>query len=261
MENQQIQIYADKWTPQEIEVIRNTVAKGTTDTELMQFLGVCRAVELNPLLKEIWCYKDGRGNVIMFAGRDGFLTVAQRDPRYKGLRSCEICENDDFSADIPNGKVNHTIKHMKRADRGVILGAYAIVYGEGLEPSVVVVNRDVYDKKTNAWATHPNEMLMKVAEIKALKKMFGIHLQAQDDYQERDGIVIPIQADKPKTEVDEWRAQLLAAFEAYKGDDKADLQAMAAEKFATGEVGYEFVLNLLAQLTEPQVVGQQELPL
>ena len=83
-EKAMLQINAEKisaltgFRPDEIAVVRNTTAKGTTDSELAYFLSVCKSVELNPFMKEIWCYKDNKGNVLVFAGRDGFLKRAHK---------------------------------------------------------------------------------------------------------------------------------------------------------------------------------------
>ena len=62
----------NQFSENEIEIIKNTVAKGVTDTELQYFLILAKSLGLNPFNKEIWCYKDKKGNVLMFTGRDGF---------------------------------------------------------------------------------------------------------------------------------------------------------------------------------------------
>ena len=62
--NKIVQINADKiagltgFAPEQIALVKSTIAKGTTDTELAYFLTICKNVNLNPLLKQIWCYKD-----------------------------------------------------------------------------------------------------------------------------------------------------------------------------------------------------------
>src|SRR4051812_39146158 len=42
---------------EEIDVLKSSVAKGTTDTELTYFLQVAFAQELDPFRKEVWCIK------------------------------------------------------------------------------------------------------------------------------------------------------------------------------------------------------------
>jgi len=162
-------------------VMHKSVAKGTRTTELGYFLMVCMSVELNPLVKEIWCYKDHKGNLLVFAGRDGFLTKAQRDPRYAGIRSCEVRDGETFEMDVANG----TVKHMKDpTSKGRILGAYAFAFRKDGEPTLEWADFSTYNKGSNTWRTHPAEMIKKVAETHALKKAFGINgVQSEYDFQ------------------------------------------------------------------------------
>ena len=168
------------WSDVEIATIQSTVAKGTTKVELAYFLSLAKSVGLNPFNKEIWCYKDSKNNLLIFSGRDGFLKKAQQNPAYNGMRSCEVCEKDTFGIDIANNVINHTIG---TDERGPIIGAYAIVFRKDGEPTVEWVKFKTYDKGYNAWKTHPEEMIKKVAESHALKKAFGITgIQVEYDY-------------------------------------------------------------------------------
>ncbi|KKN13187.1 hypothetical protein LCGC14_1008850 [marine sediment metagenome] len=178
-------------TPEQVAIIKNTVAKNTTNTELAFFLNVCKISGLNPFLKEIWCYKDNKNNVIIFASRDGFYKKAQENKLYMGMRSSEVCQNDDFSLDIPNGIVVHKIDF--KTPRGSIIGGYAMAFRKGGEPTIEWADINTYDKKNNAWASHKSEMIKKVAEVHALKKAFGISsLQSEDDFDIREGVAMPL---------------------------------------------------------------------
>ena len=159
-------------TAEQVAIIKNTVAKGTTDLELAYFLNVSKSYGLSPFKKEVWCYKDARGNVIVFAGRDGHLAAAQKDRRWNGISSSEVRENDNFTMDIPAGKVNHTYG-MK--DRGKIVGAYAICKPRGCEIATIEwVTMEAYDKGHSTWKSDPAAMIKKVAETHALKKAYGL---------------------------------------------------------------------------------------
>ena len=98
---------------EQVAIVKANVAQGTTNNELAYFLSVCKSTGLNPLNKEIWCYKDYQGKLIIFTGRDGFLAKAQQHPNYAGLRSSEVCENDEIEIDIPRGLVEHKINPKK----------------------------------------------------------------------------------------------------------------------------------------------------
>ena len=186
------------YSEQEIAVIQNTVAKGTTKVELAYFINVCKTVGLNPFIKEIWAYKDHRQNLLVFAGRDGFLAKAQRDKNFAGIRSSEVRKNDVFKIDIANNKITH---EFGLEERGEILGGYCIVFRKGGEPTIEYVDFKTYNRGFGAWKTHPSDMIKKVAETHALKKGFGISgIQSEYDFQEKNNIVNPIQTEKPKND-------------------------------------------------------------
>jgi len=175
-------------TPETVKVIHDNVAKGTTLSELTYFLNVAKGVGLNPFNKEIWCYKDNKGNLIVFAGRDGFLKNAQTNPSFNGIRSSEVKEEDEFEIDIAQNQIKHKVG---KGARGKIIGAYAIVFRKDGEPTIVYVEFERYNKKYNTWSSHPEDMIKKVAESKALKLAFGISgLQLEEDFEVRDGIAI-----------------------------------------------------------------------
>ena len=189
-------------TPAEVAVIKQNTAKGTTDMELSYFIKVCQSMQLNPFNKEVWCFKDTKGNLLIFAGRDGFLKKAQSNPAYNGLRSCEVCQNDEIELNIPLAEVHHKIN--PKIDRGVIIGAYAFVFRKDGEPTVEWSSFKTYNKGYNAWTTHPAEMIKKVAETHALKKSMAISgIQSEYDFMiNSHGIAVPIDttgnaSDKP----------------------------------------------------------------
>lgn len=184
-------IEGEQLTPNKLLVLQQSVAKKTNATELFYFLSVAKTIGLNPFNKEIWCYKDNKNNLIIFAGRDGLLRKAQSNPAFNGIRSMEVCENDEFSIDVANNKITHNIKDL--LNRGKITGAYSIVFRKEGEPTIEVVNMKTYDKKYNTWGSHPEEMIKKVAESHALKKAFGITgVQIEDDFQVKNDVVYPL---------------------------------------------------------------------
>lgn len=169
-----------------IAVLHNTIAKGTTVTELAYFLSVCKSLDLNPLNREVWCYKDTIGNLLVFTGRDGFLSKAQKNSKYNGLRSSEVRENDVFVMDIANNNIEHT---FGTSERGKILGAYAIAFVKDQEPTIEWADFNDYNKGKNTWTKFASDMIKKVAECHALKKAFGIsNLVSEYDFEIKNGI-------------------------------------------------------------------------
>ena len=179
------------YTKEEVALVQHSVAKNTSKVELAYFLNVCKTMDMNPFNKEVWCYKDRKDNLLIFAGRDGFLSKAQKNPLFNGIRSCEVRENDEWSIDIANNIIIHKItKNLK--DRGNIIGAYAIVFRKGGEPTIEWSDFETYNKGYNTWKSHPAEMIKKTSESHALKKAFGISgIQSEHDFTINNGVAIP----------------------------------------------------------------------
>lgn len=207
-------------TEQEVAVIKATVAKGTSDLELSYFLMTAKSVGLSPFNKEIWCYKDNKNNLIVFAGRDGFLKIAQRDKHWNGIVSCEVRENDNFEIDPPQGVIKHSFSWK---DRGAIVGAYAKVQPKKCDTATVEwVDFETYNKNWNVWKTHPADMIKKVGEVRALKKAFGISgLQSEYEFEVVGDKVIPIDTEsKPGVSEQQYLDKLIHT-SAYDDEMKA----------------------------------------
>lgn len=174
-----------------LSVIWRNVAKNTNIQEFQYFIGVCKEHGLSPFKKEIWCYKDHRGNLIIFAGRDGLLAKAQNHPRWNGIRSSEVYEKDIFAMDIANNKISHSPEYGK--DRGKLIGAYAIVFLKDGEPTITWADYDTHKGSVkSAWGGYPAAMIKKVAEHHALKRCFGFsNLQSEDEWTIKNGVATP----------------------------------------------------------------------
>lgn len=233
----------------EVAVISKSVAKGCNASELAFFLNVCKSVGLNPFNKEIWCYKDYKGNQIIFTGRDGMLANAQKRPEYNGMRSVEYCENDDvLMIDIPNGVVRHEFDPRK--ERGRILGAYCIVFRKDGEPTIEVAEFKVYDKKSPTWKSHPASMIKKVSETNALKKAFGFS-GVQSEYEfdvDNRGVAKPIQTVQIKGELDGLKDEINLLLEEYKGDDLEAIRETCVGRITTDTFDIDFAKNVLRTL-------------
>lgn len=156
------------YTPEEIETIKNTVAKGANDSELAMFLHICKTYGLDPFLKEIYYSAQMK---TMITSRDGYLKAAQRDPLFDGIQSMAVCENDEFGIDAANNTVTHT---FAKGDRGQVIGAWAMVFKKGMRPVIAYADYNEYNKNNPIWKTYKSAMCCKVAEVFALKRQFGI---------------------------------------------------------------------------------------
>ena len=174
MENNNIVVPAPiepekKWTSEQINTIRNTVAPKANDNELKMFLSIAANYDLDPFLREIWCVDMGGRNVIT-TSRDGYLKIANRNPNYDGMSSDVVRAGDNFV------KIGDDVKHSYGTNnRGPIIGAYAIVHRKDRShPVYCFAPFSEYNKGKNSWAQYPSAMILKVAETMALKRAFSI---------------------------------------------------------------------------------------
>jgi len=252
------------WSPEEVAVIKATVAKNTTDSELAFFLSVAKSLGLNPFNKEVWCYKDHQNNLLVFTGRDGYLAQAQKSPFYNGLRSSEVCKNDVFTMDIFNNKITH---EFGIAERGEIVGGYSVVFRKDGEPTIEYADFKVYYKGkkrsgdliySSPWNTTPAEMIKKVAEAHALKKAFGISgVQSVYDYDiDADkGTAIPIDHQIAAEPVDELTDRIVEKLdELVNGEDKDQaeeasiMKEICAEKVKKEEWTWDFAVSICEKI-------------
>jgi phage recombination protein Bet len=161
------------FTPQQVDVLRRTIAKGATDDEFFMFASLCARYQLDPFNREVWFVKYGPTPLIM-TSRDGYLKICQRDPDFLGINSAAVREGDTFEMCPAEGRVIHRFG----AKRGAILGAWAMVKHRRREPSICFADFAEYDKSNerggDVWKRYPSAMICKVAEVMALKRQGGI---------------------------------------------------------------------------------------
>lgn len=174
-----------EWTTERVQLMKRTIAPpgaNVTDDEFAVFLEQCKRTGMDPLIKE--CYlvprraKVGDNWVERYefqAAAGGMLARAERYADYRGYRSGVVHKHDRCTIDQAAGTVQHT---WEPGHRGEVIGAWAIVYREGRNASVVWVDFDAYVQRTNKgeptkfWATIPDTMIEKCALAAALRKAF-----------------------------------------------------------------------------------------
>lgn len=154
-------------TPDQIALVKRTVARGVSDDEFAMFIYLANKYDLDPFLKEICVvkrkvfnnYKKDWDEVIsIMTTRDGFLTIAHKSGQFGGMESDAIY-----------------------TDKGELDGAYCKVWNKSFTNPVTVKIKFkeycVYTKEGKAqalWGSKPETMAKKVAESQALRKAFNI---------------------------------------------------------------------------------------
>lgn len=182
------------YAPEQIKLIKSTVAKGATDAELAMFLELSARYGLDPFAKEIWCVPGGsrngeRKDMLVMVGRDGLRKIARQ---HGANVSCDVVrENDDFQAQhLPDGSVNVAHAYGKPADRGEIVGAWARVSIDGrtegyfFAPLKEYRPRSEGKLKYSPWGSQESVMILAAAERQALRMalpLSGVLAQGETD--------------------------------------------------------------------------------
>jgi phage recombination protein Bet len=137
----------------QIDLIKNTVAKNATDEELQLFMHVANKYELDPLNKEIWFIKyNDKAIPSMFTSRDGYLKIAHRSGVFDGMNSYTI---DDEHGNPIKGVCEVYRKDMRHSFKAE-------------------VKVSEYKQNSPTWSKFTSAMIIKVAEVFALKRAFSI---------------------------------------------------------------------------------------
>lgn len=158
------------FSEEQVNLIKNTIAKGASEDELKVFLYLATQYNLDPFKKEIWFTKYGSQTNIM-TSRDGYLKYAHTNPEFGGLISFVVHEGDDFEIDAGEYKITHRFG----SKRGKIMGAWARCDRKGIRPFISYVSFEEYNQNSPIWRKYPSAMIQKVAEVFVLKRAFGIN--------------------------------------------------------------------------------------
>ena len=147
------------YTNEQVAVIKQHVAQGATNDELVYFLQVCKAQNLDPFSKQIYFVKRGSQMNIQ-TGIDGYRAIAEQSGKLAGIDD-PIFDTED--AKHP-GKATVTVyKFTKGQKVAFTASARWLEYYPG-------------DKMGFMWNKMPYLMLGKVAEALALRKAFPKNL-------------------------------------------------------------------------------------
>jgi phage recombination protein Bet len=141
------------WTEDKWKTVREMfIPKGVSKENAEMFIELSKAYGLNPFKKEIWIIPFGnRCNI--FAGRDGFLSIAHRSGMFNGM-------NTTFGYDKNN----------------MLDWAETTVYNKSMQyPIIHRAFLCEYTTGQNLWKKMARTMLQKVAESSALRRAFNIN--------------------------------------------------------------------------------------
>ena len=144
-----------------------------TDAEIMYFMHLCRANQLNPFIREAYLIKYGSEPATLVTAKDALEKRAIKNPNYNGKKVGIYVMNKETEELI---KKEGTV-YLKAKEE--VVGAWCTVYRKDWEnPVTVEVNIDEYigrkkDGTPNTnWKNKPVTMITKVAKAQALREAF-----------------------------------------------------------------------------------------
>lgn len=149
------------------QIVRNYLTRGkaaVSDAEVIQFISLCRANQLNPFIGDAYMVKYGNEPASMIISKAAFMKRGESAPQFAGYQAGVILLRD-------KQVVEEEGSFFLPGDQ--LVGGWAKVYrSDRKDPIVARVRLQEYNKNQSTWAVMPGTMIRKVAIAQAFREAF-----------------------------------------------------------------------------------------